>query len=66
MTNTAYLADELALIGISFMPESREHLVIRDIIEILTELDAKEKGGKSWKNGLCRNESNLSSTRSRI
>ena len=37
MTNSEYLADELAAIGIAFPPESREHTVIRSVIEILME-----------------------------
>lgn len=37
MTNNEYLASELASIGITFPPESREHRVIESIIEILLE-----------------------------
>lgn len=37
MTNNEYLADELSRIGTRYLPESREHIVIRSVIEILTE-----------------------------
>ena len=37
MTNNEYLADELSRIGIRYAPESREHRVIEDIVDILME-----------------------------
>lgn len=42
MMNNAYLATELAGIGIRFESESREHRVIESIIEILLEGNEKE------------------------
>jgi len=43
MTVIEYLANELAVIGVRFMPESREHRVIESVIEILMDRqDQKE------------------------
>jgi len=43
MNSNSYLASELASIGVRFAPESKEHEVIKCIIEILTDQEHSQE-----------------------